>query len=57
MEIVTVIGMVIAIIWFFCSRYAPRSIAGLLAFAVFSLILSPVITIPVQWVYAKYMRY
>ncbi len=57
MEIVTVIGMVIAIIWFFCSRYAPRSVAGLLAFAVFSLILSPVITIPVQWVYAKYMRY
>ena len=57
MEIIAVIGMVIVMIWFFCSRYAPRSIAGLLAFAVFSFILSPVVTIPVQWIYAKYIRY
>ena len=55
-DVLYLLGFIVTVIWFFTSRYTPRTMAGLGAFVIFTLIVTPVISIPVQWAYAKYVR-
>lgn len=55
-DVLYLLGFIVTVIWFFTSRYTPRTMAGLGAFVIFTLIVTPVISIPVQWAYSKYVR-
>lgn len=52
------IGIVIAIVFlgFCCSRYAPETLWGWVVFLSLTCIMTPVVTFPAQWIYAKYVR-
>lgn len=55
-EILFLIGLVITLIWFFNSKYTPETIWGTIVFFILTMIFTPIITIPIQWAYAKYIR-
>lgn len=55
-DVLFLIGFVVTVVWFFTSKYIPRTITGLAVFTLFTFMVTPVISIPVQWWYAKYIR-
>lgn len=55
-DVLFLIGFVVTVVWFFTSAYIPRTIWGLILFGILTMIFTPVITIPAQWIYAKYLR-
>ena len=55
-EVLFIIGYVIFFIWFCFSKYAPETLWGKLLFLGATCIFTPVITFPIQWYYAKYVR-
>lgn len=55
-DVLFLIGFFVTLIWFCRSKYTPVTIWGFAVFVVSSMIFTPVITIPVQWAYAKYIR-